>query len=467
MKVFKHTIASALGIGCLLASGAALASSHREAPAISDDPAADNTDVWAWVDRGAHQNLTVVASYIPLEEPSGGPNFYHFSDDVLYEVHITRGGSSLDDVVTYQIRFSTTPIGRVDVADMAAPPGGGKEFFTQLSGQTQTYSILKIQNGQATTLIDNAPVAPVNIGPRSHGFASCPTGGCNYDDAFAATFIQNLQGGGRSWVGPRDDGFYVDLGGVFDLANLRGKGMAQDGVAGYNAHTIALEIPTTQLTEDGMAPGTSTVGSERTTLGVWCSAARKKFSVRRQHRPGVVQTYGPWVQVSRLGLPLVNEVLIGLQDKNKYNATRPTTDLVNFGSYFLNPVIVRDAEAVGIYHALGVDPNALGLKFGRMDIVEAISLIDGHHNISAIGDVLRVDMSLDNSFPNGRAIPYGAQANQEQADVTDVLSTVILAKGLLQVKDNVDYNDKNYLTTFPYLALPWAGFDQGHGKPTP
>src|SRR6187549_2874750 len=121
-------------------TGVAFASSHREAPGISEDPAADNTDLYAWV-QGT--NLVVIANYIPLEEPAGGPNFHKFSDDVRYEIHITRGADSLEDVLTYAFTFSTSSINYVDPADPAAALGGGKEFFSQLSGQTQTYSIEK------------------------------------------------------------------------------------------------------------------------------------------------------------------------------------------------------------------------------------------------------------------------------------------------------------------------------------
>src|SRR5262245_42809281 len=230
----------------------ASASSHREAPAISRDPAADNTDLWAWVDKGTHSTLNIVASYNPLEEPSGGPNFNQFSDDVLYEIHIARGNKSLKDVVTYQIIFNSTGFPSVDPSDLSAPLGGGKEFFAQLGGNVQTYQIIRVEKGVATTQVNNAPVAPINIGPRTQAVIAK---GATYDDNFAATFIQNFETkNGRSWVGPRDDGFYVDLGGVFDLANLRAKGTAQDGVSGFNCHTIALEIPTETLTADGKPP---------------------------------------------------------------------------------------------------------------------------------------------------------------------------------------------------------------------
>jgi hypothetical protein len=439
------------------------ASSHREAPAITEDPTADNTDVWAWVTPGTHDTLHIVAAYNPLEEPSGGPNFHKFSDDVRYEIHLTRG-DDLSDAVTYRIRFHTTKIARVDPANLSLPPGGGKEFFSQLSGQSQTYTVTKIVGNKETTIASNVAVAPPNIGPFTFTHFQAPNTTAKYDDAFAAKFVQDMGAEGKVWAGPRDDGFYVDLGGVFDAAQLRAKGTAQDGVSGYNCHAIALDIPTTQLTADGKAPG-STPGNA-TTLGVWASASRRQ--VRVLYRNGDDDALGDWVQVSRLGLPLVNEALIGLQDKDKYNRTKPANDVSNFGAYFLNPVVVRDAEAVGIYAALGVDPTPF--KSNRTDILDIISLTNiptaGAHSFTKIGDVLRVDMATDSGFPNGRSIP-GPAPNKEGADVTDVLLSVLLSKGMVAVSDGVDYNDANYLTSIPWLALPWQGYDQGHGKPTP
>ncbi|MBI4819703.1 MAG: DUF4331 domain-containing protein [Deltaproteobacteria bacterium] len=460
-------ISKSLTVAGLLSAGTAFASSHREAPLISNDPAADNTDLYAWVSPTTHDKLYVIANYVPLEEPAGGPNFNSFADEVRYEIWISRG-DSLDPAVSYQFFFKTTPPPRVDVANQTLGPGGGKEFFLQLSGIAQTYSVVKrvyAANGSVTetTIGTNLPVAPVNIGPRTEAVAR---GGAAYDDAFTATFVHDLGTAGsegRVFAGPRDDGFYVDLGGVFDLANLRAKGTAQDGVAGYNTHAIAIEIPTTLLTADGSAPG-NTPGNA-TTLGVYASASRPQATIIRNN--GTRSYFAPYKQVSRLGLPLINEAVIGLQDKDRWNADKPSVDVARYGAYFLNPIVVRDAEAVGIYAALGADPDALGLKWNRTDIIDVISLHDGEHSFTAIGDVLRVDMAKDSGFPNGRPIPGGAAANQEQADVTDVLLTVILSKGLVAISDGVDYNDKAFLATFPFLPVPWRGYDEGHGKPTP
>jgi hypothetical protein len=467
----RHTIAGSLT--ALLLTGTvsiASASSHREAPAIGFDPAADNTDTWAWVNDGAHDKLYVVAAYNPLEEPSGGPNYHEFSDDVLYEIHITRGNKSLEDVVTYQIQFSSTDYPYVDPADLKAPVGGGKEFFSQLSGRKQTYWITRLDKDQKghvkrrTVLGQGLPVAPVNIGPNTNKVVY---GTEKYDDAFAKKFIHPLGfngGAGRVFAGPRDDGFYVDIGRIFDLANLLG-GTPRDNVAGYNCHAIALEIPTASLTADGQPPKPG--ASDDNTIGVWASASRRQ--VRVLHRGGGESSFGGWVQVSRLGLPLVNEALIGLQDKDKFNRTKPATDVKNFGAYFLNPVVVRDAEAVGIYKALGVPQEVVeSLKSNRLDIIDTINLKASGHDIGldATGDVLRVDLGLDSRFPNGRPIPYGAAPNKEQADVTDVLLSVILSKGTVAISDGANANDKPYLTEFPYLALPHEGFSGGHGAPT-
>ena len=457
--MISQTLASAAAAALLCSTGVALASSHREAPAISQDPAADNTDLYAWVDRDGG-NLVVVANYNPLNEPAGGPNFHSFSSSVLYEVNVARGPDSLRPVFTYQFEFRSPRPERVDAGDLDGPLVGGHQFFRQLSGQEQVLTVHRVEHetGRRRRMGARMPVAPPNIGPRTQAvlFEGAP-----YDDAFAARFIHDLDGGGRVFAGPRDDGFYVDLGGVFDLANLRPRGEAQDGVAGFNTMSIAIEIPLHALTADGEMPALAP--SAENTLGIWATASRRKTTIRRNN--GRVRSFGPWVQVSRLGLPLVNEVLIGIQDKDKFNASRPWQDLRRFAAYFLNPVVVRDAEAVGIYAALEVDPTPF--KSDRTDIINIISLNDGTRQINTVGDVLRVDIGTESAFPNGRPIPGGALPHQEQADVTDVLMTVILAGGALPLGDNVDYNDKPFLDEFPFLALPHRGFDEGHGVPTP
>lgn len=468
----KPRSARAAALAALLVPALALGSSHREAPAISNDPAADNTDLYAWLSED-RSRLYVIANWIPLEEPAAGPNFHRFSDDVLYAVHVVRG-ATLDEAVRFEVEFDTEPVQRVDPADLGAPPGGGKEFFIQLTGALdQRYTVTKITrdaNGgeQRTVLVQDGRVAPPRIGPRTQEVANqlglAPFTSPTYDDAFAASFIATTEGdtGGRVWAGPRDDPFYVDLGGIFDLGNLREEGDAQDGLAGYNVHSIAFEIPVEHLTADGQRPGAEP-GND-TLIGLWASSSRR--AVETRSTDGAVELSGDWVQVSRLGLPLVNEVIIGYQDKDRYNRTTPQDDVQNFGPYFLNPVLVRDAEAVGIYERLGVDPAPF--RTGRTDILDAINLKDvptaGAHSVplEATGDVLRLDLATPSSFPNGRPLVPGEA--REQADVTDVLLSLVLAKGQLQISDGVSRNDKPFMTEFPFLALPWQGFDEGQGR---
>lgn len=475
--------AAVAALSILGTSSAALASSHREAPAISMDPAADNTDLWAWNSGG---NLHIVACYNPLEEPSGGPNFHKFADDVLYEIHVARGDASLADVVTYQIQFTTTP-GPTDPTaaalpgDTAAPLVSGAQFFSQISGASQTYTVTAVAADGTKTVLTSAPVkvAPPNIGPRTDSLVygggvagqSNPSY-TNDPDTFVASFFGTLSNGGKVFAGPRDDGFYVDLGGIFDLANLRTAGTAQDGVAGFNTHAISLDIP------DSAIPAGTGTDANKDIAGIWASASRRKVRVLRAD--GSTAGYGPWVQVSRLGFPLVNEALIGLQDKDKYNRTQPATDVANFAGYFLTPIVVQDAAAVGVYGNDGAghnNPPPDGTATGRVDLINAVNA--GHTgggfsdaSFSAVGDVLRVNLAATaaEGFPAGRALPDdGTATNKEPADVTDVVLNLVLsppssAPAGLGVADGVNHNDANYPSKFPYLANPWQGFGEGHGK---
>ncbi len=492
------------------------ASSHREALAILNDPCVDNTDVYAWVTPGSHDKLYLIAGYNGLHEPGQGNQQTRLCDDVLYEFHIARGNGQLDDAVTYQIRLNSTKPTPVDPSDLSLPVGGGKELLIQLGGVQQTYSVTKLvyhnQNGHGSDDCDpadcdrivigeNLPVAPPNIGPQTdrivYGLGAFQPYSQNgalgsdsrnvglYDDAFAATFIKNLGSGGsegRSWVGTRDDGFYLDEKGIFDIINLAGLGSiggrntpGEDVFAGFNLNVIALEVPTNKLTGTGNAPAHNGTPGDDTLLGVWASASRRKVTVLSSDRDP--QTSGPWVQVGREGLPLIDAGMIGVQDQSKYLRTTPSTDVQNFAGYFLNPILVRDAEFLGIYSALGVPQTLIDsqLKTGRVDILQAINLDNipfaGAHHVpiapGKTGDVLRVDMAIDSQFPNGRMIPGGATPDREQVDVSDALITLIVTRGLVAVGDGVNHNDKNYLPSFPWLALPHQGLYGGHGAPAP
>ncbi len=510
----KYSAFAALSVlGVLSLSGVASASSHREAPAISTDPAADNTDVYAWV-CGSPKALCIVANYNPLELPEGGPNYNKFSDDVLYQIHVTHnddaGIPSLVDYMTFDVFFSSAPIKKVGVDDKKAAPGGGKEFFAQIAGEfNQTATVYqrvlhqRIKNNGKDTgykLFENAKVAPPNIGQRTSTFAY---GNPSYD-AVAKPSIINADGY-KFFAGPRDDAFYVNLSQIFDLGAfvglnaLNGKPFrtkvfdvdpaatgtfantdpkkALDGVAGLNVHTIALAIPLTELTLSGDEPEYGKA-SNASLFGVWASASRRTASCYDPNGRGLRRSDGPWKQVSRLGLPLINEAVIGLQDKDSFNAQAPSNDVKNFGAYFLNPIIVRDIEAVGGYAQLGISTVPDDFKYGRVDILNVVNLKDipaaGAHNVpienGRTGDVLHVDIALDPDvvgFPNGRPLSGAKVASGKEEDITDVIFSLFLSKLTVPIPDGVGGpgDGRKLLTVFPYLAPPFAGDSEGRGKP--
>ena len=514
MNIKRFALSTLLATAGLSVSGFAAASSHREAPSISADPAADNTDLYAWVcNEGTGKALCVVANYIPLELPEGGPNYNKFSDDVLYQVHLThtdaKGIPSLDDYITLDIQFDSAAIKRVAVDDQKAGPGGGKEFFAQLAGsfaQTATVAMKKRGDAKGRTIFRDVPVAPPNIGQRTSTFVY---GNENYE-AYSKTFIKTNDRGYKLFAGPRDDAFYVNLGQVFDLGSivglntLNGKPFrsrnldvdpsqngqfantdakkALDGVAGLNVHSIAFSIPLGELTpsNDGKARDfvnalTGGKPSDASTFGVWASASRRTAQVWDPSTRGNFAHIGGWRQVSRLGLPLINEVIIGVQDKDRYNRTKPTDDVTNFGAYFLNPVLVRDVEAIGGYAQLGIASVPDDFKYGRVDILNVINLKDipstGAHNVpiepGRTGDVLRVDVAIESGFPNGRPLSGAKVASGKEEDVTDVELSLVLAKLTTPITDYVNGpgDGRKLVNYFPYLAPPFAGDVEGKGKP--
>lgn len=520
MTIRRITTFSGLLTALLAVTGAAHASSHREAPAIAADPAADNTDLYAWTcNEAGTPSLCIAANYIPLELPEGGPNYHKFSDDVLYQIHITHndknGVPTLDDYMTIDVRFETKTRSRVPVDDKKAAPGGGKEFFAQIGGefaQSADVVVRRADKNRGERIFKGVDVAPPNIGQRTSTFAF---GNPSYAD-YAQKFVVNGERGYRFFAGPRDDAFYVNLAQIFDLGafvglnTLNGQPFrsrvydldptangtfantdpekAPDGVAGFNVHSIVLSIPLGELAPSGKeamfnAAVASGKPSNATLFGVWASASRRAF--RTQCAPQLAGTRacpsgyeegGPWRQVSRLGLPLINEAVIGIQDKDKYNRTTPANDVQNFGAYFLNPILVRDVEAIGGYAQLGIDTVPDSLKYGRVDILQVINLNDipsaGAHSVpienGRTGDVLRVDVAVPSTFPNGRALSGPAVASGKEEDVTDTELSLILTQLTAPVTDYVSGpgDGRKLLPNFPYLATPFAGDSEGKGSPS-
>lgn len=316
------------------------ASSHREAPLISVDPLADNTDLYVFRSPDDTNTVTIVANYVPLELPEGGPNYSSFGEGIYYEIHIKNQtsvgplGTAKDDI-TYRFTFSQTN----------EDPTTFFNIRLGLQNLKTTYVAEKSTDGgnSFVTIVSNGVVPPNNIGPRSI------EGGVGLSTTYSAlvqSAIITASTGEKIFCGPRDDPFFVDLGGVFDLGETRSEygsdpsnsNYARDAVAGFNTHSIIMQIPISNLQKNGYSVGQATsILDPDFVIGVWASASRQMITTLSP--TGEKPTYsGPWIQVSRLGMPLINEVIIPIGEKDHWNAVTPySVDEQSFIQYFSNP----------------------------------------------------------------------------------------------------------------------------------
>jgi len=488
----KWLVSASVALGALAVTTPVRASSHREALAVLNEPCADTTDIYAWVSPGSHDKLYLIANFLPLHEPGQGNQGLRVCDGYRYEFHVARGESLENDVV-YRVVFGKTRL--VDGPPAADDPlGGGNELLYQITGSREFYQVTRIKDGEAQGLGKGLRVAPNDHGPQTdrlvyglgpfQGYDSGdPTSRTTdlYDDAFAAGFIGNLRNGGRAFAGQRDDPFYLDEKGIFDLVNLCSAGLfnipgarttdCEDVFAGFNVFTLALEIPTSDLFPKGIPHnGVLKGGSTDSLLRVWFTVSRRERQIVDPTEVATGYRYeGDFRQVGRQALPLFNAGLVGTARQTRYLRSSPLHDVSNFGADILFPVLVRDAEALGIYSALGIPPATVAtLKGPRLDIISAVNLgrpipvADGF-----TGDVITIDAAVDSQFPNGRSL-QGAVANKEQVDVSDVLISLIVAGNpAAGAGDGVNSNDKNYLSVFPFVAAPHSGLSGGHGAPAP
>ncbi len=462
------------------------AASHRDAPLITEDPTADNTDVYAFVSReeGRSDYVTLIANYIPLEEPGDGPNYFRFSDDVLYEIMVDVDGDAEEDL-TYQFDFGTN-IGAVtpntflyNTGKIGLPPNPG-DPTSQYTNWNQPQSFTLTENfglrraGPGVVLLEGARVAPSNVGPNSVGTqaeyealaeAAMHTIGYSPDEI-------------RIFAGPRDEGFYVDLMGAFDLINIRDPGV--DTTSGFNVHTIALEVPKSRFQDAGDTDGN---------IGVWASASRPKTTVlRRGGQPPF--TSDRLQQVSRLGNPLVNEVLIPLSFKDQYNASHPSDDEANITDLIVDPGTSQGSAAlIPILNSLtGCTPtdDRADLELALLTGIPAgvIPGFPGNQDTQdpsgpAKADMLRLNYNIPPAtspsplgllggdiagFPNGRRVGDDVLDIDLKAAAGAVLHVLgaIDCPVSLDLSDNVDGNDVPYLSEFPYLGIPHQGFDHEH-----
>ena len=301
-----------------------LASSHREAPLISNDPLADNTDVYAFKSPTNPENIVLIANYIPFEHPAGGPNWTTFGERVRYEIHVDNNAATVGDNVTYRFTF------------MKKNEDPSTFFLIRLGKENlkTTYNCERSMDGGKTftTIISNGTVPPPNIGPRSIENTTVGLGASSYDD-LAKKSIMTASTGEKIFCGPIDDPFFVDLGGIFDLGNVRQSG--RDAVAKFNCHSIVIEVPVATLQKSGKSVAmASNILDSDYVIGVYASASRQR--IRTFYNGGDVGMDGDYVQVSRLGMPLTNEAIIPIGLKDKWNSVGPDQDL-QFASYFVNP----------------------------------------------------------------------------------------------------------------------------------
>jgi len=447
----------------------ATASSHREAPLITSDPKADATDVYAFVSPKNDDSVVLIANYMPFQEPAGGPNFYFFDDTVRYEINVDNDGDAQADIV-YRFEFDSTYQSE-DTFLYATGPVDALDAATQ--NYRQTYTLTKIVDGTATVLVSDAPVPPSNIGPKTYP---------DYDEVMEAAYI-DLPSGGQVFAGQIEDPFYVDLGAAFDLLNVRelpgNNGGGVDALAGFNVHSLVIEVPTSEVTSDGSTP--TDVTDPAAVVGVWTSSYRQ--STRVLNGDGTVTNSGDWVQVSRLGQPLVNEVVIPVGQKDRFNSSAPSGD-AQFANYVANPEF---PVILNLLFGIFIPPQGdFGTADQRDDLITIfLTGIPGLNQPAGVtpSEQLRLNLAVPvtedpnrlgviagdaQGFPNGRRLGD---------DVIDIALRVMAGAAYplfhpefvpdevgVQLGDGVDANDRKFKKNFPYVFGPYSGFDSNPHK---
>ncbi len=442
-------------------------SSHREAPGLLNDPAADSTDLYAFVSPDQPDTVTIICNYVPLEAPDGGPNFFQFGDDVLYEIRIDNTGDGVAEVV-YQFTFhtevrnpntflyNTGPITALDSANW---------------NRRQFMKVTKVVQGKSTVLGTELACPPCNIGPRSTP---------NYA-TLAQAAVHTLPGGMKVFAGQRREGFYIDLGAIFDLGDLRPfqnlhlipspAALGVDATKAANVHSIAIQVPMTDLTRGGVKP--TNASDSRAVVGIWCDARRQRAAVQGE-------AVGPWGQVSRLGNPLINEVIIPMGRKDEWNIKDPAQDSL-FLSYVQHP------ELAGLLPVLypHVFPNLAAYTKPRADLAAILmtgipsGIVPGFQNFTGAkpADMLRLNVAIPPAstpnvlgvvggdlagFPNGRRVMddvFTIELRAVAGVTIPLVDKSFTPDGAAsKVSDNLTPAGNRFMSTFPYLGTPLDGY---------
>jgi hypothetical protein len=459
------TATGALAVTAGLVSGpgpeGAGAASHREAPLISLDGPADITDFFMFrsYETGKADKVVLLMN-TQSEEPSSGPNYWNFDPSVVYSFNVDQTADGVADELRFEFRFENEFRGTsadlgLFLPYVALPPitaldGAGSEGL----GFRQHYSVTMYQGKKKTKLAEGLIAVPSNVGPRTMP---------DYE-SLAAQGVYDLDGGVRVFAGQRQDPFYIDLGGVFDTLNLRrpipsltpsedaddtSNPFGTDMLAGFNVHTIALEVPSTLLTGD----------EGESVIGAYAATYRHSIQVLKDDERG---GSGPLRQVQRLANPLVNEAIIGTSRKDEWNADEPWKE-EDFLDFYLNPRLALALETV-----FGV-PAA---KTGRTDLVDLLLKYPGGRRIS---ELLRLNLNVaptplpaqkrltvlagdSAGWPNGR---------RPKDDVTDVAIRVVGGPNYVAARagDGVNVDDAALPASFPFLATPADGRNRQHENP--
>jgi hypothetical protein len=420
---------------------AATASSHREAPLISEDPSADNTDTYAFRSPDRPDTVTIISNWIPGEDPAAGPMWYTFSQSARYVIHADKNGDGKPDI-SWRFRFKN------------------REPVAFLQNTQQEYTVTRVDGNSSRVVGSDLLTPPNNIGPRSTP---------NYS-SLAAAGVRDLGDGSKVFAGQREDGFFGDIGAIFDLVAIRAgtgaSGGGKDFFAGYAVHSIALQVPLSQLDNNG-----------NHIVGIWSATERPVVKVKLAKWKGrkFLQKTTEWQQVSRLGNPLINEVLIPTQLKDKWNATTPDKDR-QFEQYYSSPILAKLL-------------NQLYPQFGpfqednRTDLVAVLLTGLREPNLNFTGetraDQIRLNLAIAPTAPVGQGNRLGVlggdlagwpNGRRLEDDVIDIAERAVggaLIGHPLPLGDGVNANDVPFLTTFPYQADPFSGFENTKGQQKP
>jgi hypothetical protein len=407
-----------------LGPGKGTASSHREAPLIAEDPSADLTDLYAFRSPDKPNTVTILANVIPGEDPAAGPNWYTFSQNARYNLKVDTDGDARPNV-TYQFRFQTK----------TGP------FF--LGDTAQPFTVTRIAGGKSQ-VVARGTTPPNNIGPRSTK---------NYRE-LAAKGVVPLAGGGQAFAGQRDDPFFGDIGAIFDLVAIRkgtgNMGGGKDFFAGYGVHTFGVQVPIAGL------------NAKNSTIGVWSSVDRRRITARGS----ITRNSGRWVQVNRLANPLVNEVIIPTGLKDRWNAVQPWQER-NFRKYYEEPIL---AAVINQLYKLNAPEK------GRDDLVAVLLTGVPKLNFTAEAppaELLRLNLAIPvTKNPNRMGVlagdnqgwPNGRRLGDDVIDIAEQAVGGFLKGTKLPLGDGVNGDDRNLLSSFPYIADPQSGFDNTKGK---